>query len=260
MLPSFKNLIKRSDLIFELSLKEIKRRYKQRYLRLAWAVINPLISVAVFTLVFSKAARITSENVPYPIFSFTALVPWYFFAACVTNATNSLITNAHFISKIRIPRIVLPISQVCSNLLDFAISLALLFFLCLFYKISFTCHILWLIPIFVIQFIFTLGMAFILSIANAYMRDIQNVVPVLLKAWLLLSPVAYPLHLVAERHRFLYLLNPMAGILDGYRKALIHHRSPELTYLGISFIVSIIIFWAGYLMFKKMETHLADII
>jgi len=246
------------DLAAILTLRETKRRYKQKYLRFAWAFISPLFSLVVFTLVFSRVTKLPSEGVPYPVFSFVALVPWYFFAACLTTATISLVTNAHLITRVKFPRIILPISSICSNLPDFAVSLLMMVLLFVFYGVDLADkHLIYLIPIFLIQLLLTVGIAFLLSIGNVYIRDINNALGIVLQAWLLFSPVAYSLSMV-KHNRFLYLLNPMAGLLDGYRKVLIHHSAPNFVYLAISFLVSILIFALGCWTFRKWQRNLAD--
>lgn len=259
MFQIFKNIIKWWNLIAALALKEIKERYKQRYLRFGWAVISPVFTMIVFTLIFSRVAKLPSEGVPYPVFNFTALVPWSFFAACLTFSCNSLITNYNLITRLKFPRITIPISSILASFLDFAIASALLVILLTIYHINVGINIIYLIPVFLVQLLFTLGLAFILSICNAYLRDVQSSLSIIIQVWMLASPVGYSLNMV-KSFRFLYLLNPMAGILDSYRKILIHNLAPNFSYLSISFFISLIIFVFGYRLFKKLERNLADII
>ncbi|OGW82164.1 MAG: hypothetical protein A3G33_10585 [Omnitrophica bacterium RIFCSPLOWO2_12_FULL_44_17] len=261
-----KNLMNRliyySDLIFNLTAKSIKKRYKQKYLKAAWVIIQPVISLIIFTIVFSKVAKIPSEKVPYPLFIFTALAFWNFFAMSINSCTNVFIANAHFIRRLKFPKITLPVSTILGNFLDFSISMILLVFLFLIYRhpISWGTHWFYLIPVFFIQLTLTLGMALILSIGNSFIRDIQNATEFLMYLWLIASPVAYPVQWISRKNIIFYLLNPMAGILDSYRKILLHNQTPDLFYLSLSCVISISIFILGYLLFKKCEPHLADVI
>jgi len=260
MSPVLKNIIKRWDLIAALALKEIKQRYKQRYLKLAWAIINPVFTLIVFTVIFSRVAKLPSEGVPYPVFNFTALVPWSFFAACLGYCCNSLVANNNLITRLKFPRITIPIASILAASVDFAIASILLAVLFLIYHISVGINIIYLVPILFIQLLFTLGAAFILSSANAYLRDTRSALQLIIQVWMLASPVAYSLNMVGEKFRFFYLLNPMAGILDSYRRVLIHNTAPNFSYLAISFFISLLVFIFGYWFFKKLEPNLADII
>ena len=260
MFQSVKNLIKWRDVVAALALKEIKQRYKQRYLRIAWALINPLFSMIVFTLIFSRVAKLPSEGVAYPIFNFTALVPWSFFAVSLSFSCRSLTLNYNLITRLEFPRITIPISAILASLLDFALASILLAILFSIYHIGIGINIIYLIPVFLIQLLFTAGVAFILSICNAYLRDIQAALPIIIQSWMLASPVGYSLNMVGEKLRFFYLLNPMAAILDSYRKILIHNMPPNFSYLAIATSVSLIVFIFGYCLFKKLERNLADII
>ena len=259
MIQVLKSLINSWSLVAALALKEIKQRYKQRYLKAAWAVINPIFTLIVFTLIFSRVAKLSSEGVPYPVFNFTALVPWSFFAACLIFSCNSLVTNYNFITRLKFPRITIPIASILACFLDFAIALVLLAILFAIYHVNVGINVIYIIPVFLIQLLFTLGVVFILSISNAYLRDIQSALRIIIQVWMLASPIGYSLNMV-KNFRFLYLLNPMAGILDSYRKILIHNEAPNFSYLGISALVSLIVFTFGYWLFKKLEPNLADII
>ncbi len=260
MLQIVKSIAKWWDLVTALALKEIKQRYKQKYLRFGWTIISPIFTLLVFTLIFSRVAKLPSEGVPYPIFNFTALVPWAFFAICLNFGCKSLVINCNLITRLEFPRITIPISSILACFLDFVIALILLAFLFTIYHIDIGINVIYLIPVFLIQILFTLGVVFTLSICNAYLRDIQSSLSVIIQAWMLISPVGYSLNMVGEKLRFFYLLNPMAGILDSYRKILIHNRPPEFSYLLISFSISLVVFIFGYWLFKKLEPNLADIV
>lgn len=260
VIHEMRSLFRWSDLILVLALKDIKRRYKQKYLRSAWAVINPVFTLVVFTLIFSKVAKVSSEGVPYPLFGFTALIPWYLFSSSLMSSANSLVTNSHLITRLKFPRIILPIASIGPNLLDFFISLPLLALLFVIYGAGFGINVWFLIPILMIQLILMFGLGFILAVGNAYLRDIQAALTIFIQGWLLISPVAYSMELVGRQHRLIYLMNPMAGILDSYRKVLLHNEMPNFFYLSVSLVMAIILFQIGYRLFRKLERNLADII
>ncbi len=253
--------LKWKDLILILALTNLKQRYKQRYLRFAWAVIHPLFMMAVFTIVFSRVAKLPSEGVPYPLFSFTALVPWTFFASSLSFCVYCLNAQFNLITRINFPKITIPLGSILATSFDFLIAICLLIVMFFLYRFTIDPKAILIIPIIIIQLIFTIGVGLILSIANVYLRDIQNALPLIMQAWMLASPVGYSLNMVVnDKLRFFYLLNPMAGILDSYRRVLLHNQLPSLYYLGMAFVVALITFIFGYWFFKRNEAHMADII
>jgi len=260
MLSVFTKFSRWGDLIFALALTNIKQRYKLGYLRLAWAIINPLFTMFILFLVFSRVAKLPSEGVPYPVFCFVAIVPWSFFSASAGFCANSLSANFNLITRINFPRATIPLGSILATFLDFAIALALLGVLLLSFNIKMGPAFLMVFPIIFIQVLLMIGVGFILAILNIYMRDIQNALPLILQAWMLISPVGYSMSMVGNKLKPFYLLNPMAGILDSYRKVLLHNQMPDLHYLGTAAIISVIIFFLGYWVFKKNEKNLADII
>lgn len=260
MASVLKRFSKWGDLVFALALINIKHRYKQGYLRIAWAVINPLFTMMVLFLVFSRVAKLTSEGVPYPVFSFVTLVPWSLFAASMGFCVYSLTANYNLITRINFPRATIPLASILATFLDFAIAFMLLVVFLFIFKIKVGFTFFLVIPVILIQLLFMIGLGLALSIFNVYLRDIQSALPLILQAWMLISPVGYSMDMVGDNLKFFYLLNPMAGLLDSYRKILLHDQMPDPYCLGMSFIISVAVFAAGYSFFKKNEKKLADII
>ena len=248
------------NLISALTSREIKKRYHKAYLSIAWSIINPLATLAVFAIIFYRVAKLNSEGISYPLFSLTGLIPWIFLANSIQYSSRSLIMSQTMITRLKFPYISLPISSVYANLPGFLIPFALLSSWFIFAQNHHSWTLLYVIPIFLIQFILALGISFFVSIGTAYFRDLQNVLPIFVQCWLLLSPVGYSLGQTGKGLRFLYLFNPMAGIIDAYRKILIHQTPPNFEYFFIASITSCFIFVLGYLFFKKLEWNLADAI
>jgi ABC-type polysaccharide/polyol phosphate export permease len=260
LIQKIKSSIRWFDLIVVLTITNLKRRYKQRYLRAAWAVIHPLFTMLVFTVVFSRLAKLPSEGIPYSLFNFTALVPWTFFAGAVNGCTTCLNSNYNLITRINFPRIAIPLASIAAVLVDFLIASFILVIMFFIYRQPINITFLYVIPILIIQLLFTMGVCFIVSLGNVYLRDIQSAMPLVIQGWMLVSPVGYSLAIVGEKYKFFYMLNPMAGILDSYRRVLLHGQPPSYYYLGTACLVSIIVFLFGYWFFKKCEKNITDII
>ncbi|MFA5335870.1 MAG: ABC transporter permease [Candidatus Omnitrophota bacterium] len=248
------------ELIFAFALVNLKQRHKQRYLRAAWAVINPLLTMAVFTVVFSKVAAIQSEGVPYPLFAFCAIVPWIFFSSSVGFAVSCLNSNFNLITRINFPKITVPLGSILATFFDFLISSALLAAMFALYGHPIGINALYAIPVFMVHMMLTVGVCLMVSVLNVYFRDIQSAMPVILQVWMLASPVGYPVGMVGKGLLPYYFLNPMAGILDGCRKALLHNHTPDPLSFNIAAAISIAVFLLGYRVFKMSEKNIADII
>jgi ABC-type polysaccharide/polyol phosphate export permease len=247
-------------LIWAFALTNLRNRYKQRYLRAAWAVINPLVLMLIFTVVFSRVAKLSSEGLPYPIFNFTALIPWMFFASSLGFCVYCLNGQFNLITRVNFPKVTIPLGSILATCFDFAIGLALLMIFFFIYHIKVGFNAFLVIPIILIQIIFTVGVGLIIAIANVYLRDVQSALPIMIQAWMLLSPVGYSLQQVGEKLRFFYLLNPMAGILDSYRMVLLHNQPPNPYYMTMALIISCLTLFIGYAIFKKYEKRMADVI
>jgi len=246
------------ELLYFFVLRDVKIRYKQTVIGVAWVVLQPLLTMLVFTLFFGRLAKLPSDSLPYPVFYFAALVPWIYFSTALQVTTNVVVDNQRVITKVYFPRLVLPISSVLAGLVDFSIGfvvLAIFLFSSRFYPTS---AALWL-PLFVILAITTaLGVGLWLAALNALYRDVKYVTPFLVQFWMLASPVAYPSSLVPERWRWLYGLNPLAGVIDGFRWALTGHgQAPGPLLIASSAAVAVVLL-GGLFFFNRMETSIAD--
>jgi lipopolysaccharide transport system permease protein len=247
------------ELLYFLTWRDIKVRYKQTILGASWAIIQPFFTMVVFSLFFGRLAKVPSDGIPYPVFNYTALLPWTFFANGLTQASNSLVGSASLITKIYFPRLVVPLSSVLSGVLDFGIAFVVLLGMMLFYEIKPTAAVVWL-PLFLLLAFFTaLGVSLWLSALNVRYRDIRYTVPFFVQFWLFATPIAYPSSLLSEPWRTLYGLNPMAGVVEGFRWALLDGPQPGLM-LGVSVVITIVLLVSGTYYFRRMERTFADII
>jgi len=247
------------ELLYFLAWRDIKVRYKQTALGAAWAIIQPLTTMVIFTIIFGKLAKIPSDGIPYPIFSFCALLPWNYFAGAFGRSSGSLVGSAHLISKVYFPRLVIPISSLISGLLDFAIAFVVLIGLMFWYSIMPTVAILWL-PAFLLMAVATaLGVGLWLGALNVQYRDVQYLVPFLSQAWMYATPVVYPSSMIPERWRVFYGLNPMAGVVEGFRWALLDTNPPG-PMLAVSVLVTVVLLISGVYYFRRMEKTFADVV
>lgn len=249
------------ELLFFLAWRDIQIRYKQTVLGAAWAVIQPFMTMVVFSIFFGKLAKIPSDGMPYPIFAYAALVPWTFFANALSQASNSLVGSSNLIKKVYFPRLIIPVSAVMSGILDFLISFLVLIALMVFYGIvPDLSHLVW-IPVFtLLALTCALGVGLWLSAINAEYRDIRHAVPFLIQFWLFATPVAYPASLLQEPWRTIYGLNPMVGVIEGFRWALLGSDSSMQGPLIMSALVSVILLVSGAFYFRRMEKNFADLI
>lgn len=248
------------DLFYFLVARDIKVKYKQTVLGGLWAIIQPFFSMVVFTLFFGKLAKIPSDGVPYPIFNFTAMVAWIYFANAVTGSGNSLIGNTNLISKVYFPRVIIPLTPVLGGLLDFSIAFVVLIGMMFYYHIYPTAMTAF-IPLLVVLMIFTAGgVGIILAALNAKYRDIRYTIPFLVQLWMFASPIVYPASMVPEKYRLIYALNPMTGVIEGFRSALLGTVTFPTQMILVSTTVSVILFTVGMFYFRQVERYFADII
>ncbi len=248
------------DLLLILVWRDIKVRYKQTTLGAAWAILQPLLTMVVFSLLFGYVAKLPSEGIPYPIFTFTALLPWQLFAYSMTESGNSLVANQQLITKVYFPRLVIPLGAVLSGLLDFAIAFVVLLGMMLFYRIPLTINILFL-PAFVFLAVLTaLTMGLWLSALNVEYRDVRYTIPFLTQFWMFATPIAYSITLIPQKWLWLYSLNPMVGVVEGFRWALLGTTGFSLSYFLISTTVVVVLFFSGLMYFRKMEDRFADVV
>ena len=256
----FKNLYNNKELLFQLTLRQVKSRYKQSVLGISWAIIKPLGMMVVFTIIFSKFMKVPSDGIPYPIFSYCALLPWTFFSASLAAGINSMTSNVSLIQQIYFPRMIFPLSAVLSSFVDFVIASVIFVGLMIFYNVQITIYLFLLIPILILQIVFTIPVCMLGSALNVFYRDIGQALVFITQLWMYACPIVYPVSIVPEKYRTLYTLNPMAGIIDSYRKVIIQGIAPNWEYLLISFIVTVLAFVSFYAIFSKLEMRLADII
>jgi len=248
------------ELLYFLVWRDVKVRYKQTVIGAAWTVIQPLVTIGVFTLVFQNLAKMPSDGIPYPLFSFTALLPWNFFAKALNNSINSVVGSANLITKVYFPRLILPISAILSGLIDFGISFLFLLGMMIWYGIMPGWGVLAL-PFFLLLAVLTaLSIGLWLAVINVRYRDVGQATAFLIQLWLFVSPVAYPLSVVPEKWRVLYSLNPMTGVIEGFRWALLGNAMPSLVPIAISIAIVIALLFSGIRFFRRMEETFADIV
>jgi len=248
------------DLLFILAWRDIKVRYKQTVLGVGWAILQPLFTMLIFSVIFGKLAKLPSEGVPYPVFSYTALLPWQLFAVALTTSSNSLITSGSLISKVYFPRLIIPLASVLAGVVDFAIAFIVLLGMLAYYRIIPTLNMLTL-PLFILLALATaLAVGLWLSALNVKYRDFRYVLPFLSQAWMYLTPIAYSSSLIPEEWKLLYSLNPMTGVVEGFRWALLGTGEGAGSMVLVSTAVVLIILISGLFYFKRMEDDFADLI
>jgi lipopolysaccharide transport system permease protein len=247
------------ELLYVLTMRDIKVRYKQTVLGFAWAIIQPVMMMVVFSIFFGGLAKMPSDGFPYPIFVYAALLPWTFFANSITNSANSLVGSASLVSKVYFPRLIIPLSSVGSGLVDFAIAAAIMLLLMVYYGVSWTLNLL-MAPVLVAGVILTaLGVGTCLAALNVAYRDFRYVIQFLVQFWMFATPVVYPATLVPREWQWTLYLNPMAGVIEGFRSAFLG-RPFDVPYLLVSLAVAATLFAAGIAYFEKVERQFADII
>ena len=248
------------ELLLNLTRRTIKVRYKQSAFGIGWAILQPLALMLIFVLVFSTLLRIPSDGLPYPLFVYSALLPWTLFANSLATATTSLESNAGLIRKARLPRVVFPLAGTLAGLVDFCIGLVIFLGLMLWYHVGFGWVLLWAVPVLAVQMMFTIGLCLLLAPLNAYYRDVRVALPLITQVWMYATPIIYPLSLVPERLRLFYMLNPMAGVVDSWRSVLAEGAAPSMVYLGTAAIGAVVLLVVGYTVFRKVEMTLADVL
>ena len=248
------------ELLYFLTWRDIKVRYKQTIIGAAWAIIQPFFTMVVFSLFFGRLAQVPSDGIPYPIFSYAALVPWTFFANGLTQSSNSLVLNANLIKKVYFPRLVIPISTVLSGVIDFILAFFVLLGMMVFYGIFPTRNVIWLPMLLLLAFVTSLGVGLWFSAMNVQFRDVRYAVPFLVNFWMFATPIAYPSSLLDEPWRTLYGINPMVGVVEGFRWALLGTDTQPGPIVIVSALVAALIFMSGLVYFRKMELTFADVV
>lgn len=261
LLKEFHSVIKWRELLWQMVGRDVKARYKQSILGYFWVILNPLAQMLVMSFAFSVIMRIptnASSHIPYSVFLFVALLPWNLFSTSLIASTSSLVSSSSLITKIYFPRTILVLSAITAKIVDFLFALIILIVYMIIYQIPINLNILWVIPIFLIQQTFTLGLSFFLAASNLLYRDIQYLLSLLLTLWFYITPVIYPADIVPERYKIFFQINPMAVIVNAYRQTILGGNSPNLISLSIALILSLLTFYLGFSYFKSREKIFAD--
>jgi len=249
------------ELIFFMVWRDLKVRYKQTMLGAAWAIIQPVMTMLVFNFIFGRVAKVPTDGIPYPIFSYTALLPWGLFVAALNQASRSLTSNQNMITKIYFPRLVLPLSSILAGLVDFAIAFVILIGLMIYYRVTPSWNAIWALPLFLILALVTaLGVALWLSAINVQYRDVNYALPFLTQFWLFITPVAYSSKIISANWQLIYSLNPMAGVVNGFRWALLNAGNGPDAAIWVSAGISLLLLVSGLFYFRNMERTFADMI
>ncbi len=250
------------ELVYFMIWRDVKVRYKQTMLGAAWAIIQPVLTMIVFTFLFGRLAKLpTDNNIPYPIFSYTALLPWGLFVGALNQASRSLTANQNMVTKIYFPRLVLPLASILSGLVDFVIAFVILIGLMIYYGVTPSLNAIWALPLFLLLAIVTaLGVALWLSAINVQYRDVNYALPFMTQFWLFITPVAYSSNLISDKWQLVYSLNPMAGVVNGFRWALLGTNTGPGPEMAVSVVIAVIILISGLFYFRNMEKTFADTI
>ncbi|MGE5249150.1 MAG: ABC transporter permease [Bacteroidota bacterium] len=249
------------ELVFFMIWRDIKVRYKQTLLGAAWAIIQPVMTMLVFNFLFNGIAKVPTDGIPYPIFAYTALLPWGLFTTALNQASRSLTSNHNMITKIYFPRLVLPVASVLAGLVDFAIAFVILIGLMVYFRVSPAWNVLWALPLFLLLAVVTaLGVALWLSAINVKYRDVNYALPFITQFWLFITPVAYSAKVISQKWQLVYSLNPMAGVVNGFRWALLGSGSGPNAALWVSVGISLLVLASGLVYFRNMERTFADTI
>jgi len=258
--PNFRELWEYRELVFFFAWRDIRVRYRQTVMGVLWAIIQPIFTMVIFSLFFGRLANIPSDGLPYPVFSFAALVPWTFFANALTQASNSLVVNGNMLKKIYFPRLALPIATVLAGVIDFALAFIVLLGIMLFYGLVPTINIIWL-PLFALLALVTsIGVSLWLAAMNVQFRDVRYTIPFLTQAWLFVTPIAYPSTLLPAPWRIVYGLNPMTGVVEGFRWALLGTDTAPGLMTIVSSAVALVLLVSGAFYFRRMEQTFADVV
>lgn len=259
-LGAVRTLIERRELIASLTYRDIKARYKQSVLGIAWALLTPLAMTVVFTVFASLIGLDSGTDIPYPVFAYAGLLPWEFFSLAIGAGTECLVVNFSLITKIYFPREVFPIAATLGKTVDLGLGILVMVPLFLVFRVKVTPLVLLVPLILLVQICFMLGLSFLFSSANLFYRDIRHVVALLLKVWMYMTPIIYPLEKVPEKFLFVYMLNPMVSILDSFRRVTLYGQEPAWGYLGMAAVVSVLTLIIGYRVFKRLEPAFAETI
>lgn len=247
------------DLLYFLVMRDVKAIYKQTVIGIGWAVIRPIMTMIVFTVIFGRLAKVPSDGIPYPVFSYSALLPWLYFQNSLTKSSNILITNAQMLSKIYFPRIFFPFVPVLAGLIDFVLSFFILLILMLGYGMLPTLRILWVFPLIFLMIIFSSGLGLWFSATGVYYRDVRHANQFIGRMLMYMAPVVWPVSLIPDKYRLLYGIYPMGGVIEGFRSAITGNNPMPWDLIGVGTVSAVIIFISGLFVFKRMEKIFADV-
>jgi len=256
----WRELWRARELLYFLVWRDLKVRYRQTVLGASWAILQPFSTMVVFTVFFGRIAGLPSDGIPYPLFAYAALVPWTFFAQGLTLSSNSIVANQALIRKVYFPRLVIPIATIVSIVVDFAIAFLVLLAMMAYYGVVPTPQLAWLPLLFLLALVTALGAGLWLSALNVLYRDVQYIVPFIVQVWLFSTPIVYPSSLIPERWRTLYGLNPMAGVVEGFRWALLGTDTRPGPLVLVSAVAAGVLFVGGLLFFRRMERSFSDVV
>lgn len=260
LLNELHKLVSYRDLLYTLSAHRVKVRYKQSILGISWAILQPLAMVIIVTVIFSFVARMPSEGLPYVLFVYVALLPWNYLSTALTTSTNGIVSHAHLITKIYFPREILPLSYVFASLFDFLIASTVLIVLLIYYRVPVTANLIYCVPILAIMTLFIIAVALVLAAVQVRFRDVGVAVPIAMQVWMFASPVLYPVGAVPARFRWIYELNPMAGIIESLRLVVLRGAPPDFSALSMSTVIAVVLLILAYSYFKRVEATMADMI
>jgi lipopolysaccharide transport system permease protein len=248
------------ELLIVLTLRDIQVLYKQAALGVAWAIIQPIFAVVIFSVIFGRFARMPSDGVPYPVFAFAAVLPWTYFSEAVRRGGTGLVTDSELVRKVYFPRLITPLAGVIAPMLDFLIAFAVLLGVMLWFGVMPSFRLLVAAPLLVIAALLALGMGLWLGPINVRFRDVKYTLPFMLQIWMYATPIVYPLSIVPARWKALYSLNPMVGVIEGFRWAVFGKGSPDVVAIGLSLAIIAVLLIGGLIFFKRMERSFADLI
>jgi lipopolysaccharide transport system permease protein len=248
------------ELLYFLVWRDLKVRYKQTVIGIGWAVLQPFVTMVVFTVIFGKLVKVPSDGLPYPIFAYSALLPWNYFASALQRCVASVVGDAALVSKVYFPRLILPLAGTVSGFADFFVSFLLLLGMMAFYGLGVSWSVLALPFLLLLALCSALAVGLWLSALNVRYRDVGHTIPFLMQVWMYASPIVYPVSMIPEKYRFMYSLNPMAGVIEGFRWALLGKQSPDFSVMAVSTAVVLLLIIGGLIFFRNMERTFADVV
>jgi len=248
------------ELLYFLVWRDLKVRYKQTVIGIGWAVLQPFVTMVVFTVIFGKLVKVPSDGLPYPIFAYSALLPWNYFASALQRCVASVVGDAALVSKVYFPRLILPLAGTVSGFADFFVSFLLLLGMMAFYGLGVSWSALALPFLLLLALCSALAVGLWLSALNVRYRDVGHTIPFLMQVWMYASPIVYPVSMIPEKYRFMYSLNPMAGVIEGFRWALLGKQSPDFSVMAVSTAVVLLLIIGGLIFFRNMERTFADVV